>query len=346
MKSPAARSDRRVQFAHLYALLRPHRAPLITITISSFVAGLTEAAFLVLVTRAALAVANSDDTFEVIGGHSLHVGTSLVIAVGFLAARLGAAYLAASSSATLTADVSREQRKRLTHAFVEASWAAQQAEASGRLQQLLTTFVMQIGSLVSNVASGCTALVSLTALVIVSIVVQPVAAITVFVAIILLSSLLTPLRRRIRTRARAAQVNFLAFGDSVAELSSLGLEMQTFGVNRSFGDRLDELSNDEVLARRRANILGQIAPLLFSTMAYVALLGCLVVIVSIGSDGLAALSAVMLLMLRSLSYGQQFQSSWVLVISLVPAVDELEITVARYAAEPAASGGVVGERVD
>ena len=346
MKSTKGRSERREQFAAFMDILRPHRRLMAIITASSFLAGLVEAGFLVVVTRSALAVANGEDQFEYSGGHVMTVRTGLAIGVVLLIVRLGAAYLSASSSATITADVSREQRKRLTHAFVESSWAAQQAEPAGRLQQLLTTFVFQIGNLVSNLASGGTALVSVTALVVVAIVVQPVAAIAVFAAIVVLSSFLAPLRRRLKLRARAAQRTFLEFGDSVAELSSLGLEMQTFGVNRSFGGRLDELSAQEVHARRQANLLGNVAPILFSSMAYVALIGGLIVVVSLGSSGLAAVSAVMLLMLRSLSYGQQFQTSWVSIVSLLPAVDELELTVARYASQPAASGGVTADRVD
>jgi ATP-binding cassette, subfamily B, bacterial len=345
-KDSSAASERRTQFRHFVALLRPHRALLAVITISSFLGGVVEAGFLVLVTRSALAIAAGDHSFDVHGSYSLSVTAGLWLAAALVLVRLGVTVTSARGSATLVADVSREQRRRLTHAFVESSWATQQAETQGRLQQLLTSFVQQIGGLVNNFSNGTSAFMSLTALVLVSIVVQPLAAVAVIFAIVVLSALLMPLRRRLRLRARAAQRVYLDFGDSVAELGGLGLEMQTFGVNRSFADRLDQLSHREVMARRQANLLSNTAPVLFSTMAYVALLGGLMVVVLLGSEGLAAVSAVMLLMLRSLSYGQQLQSSWVVTLSVLPAIDELEVTVARYAATPAATGGASADHVD
>jgi ATP-binding cassette subfamily B protein len=345
MDELSVRSERRIRLGHLVALLRPHAGMGVLIITSAFLTGLIEASFLVVVTRSALAIANGDPHFATVGGASLSVSAGLVIGAVLVLLRLVVAYVSASASASFVAAVSSEQRRRLTDAFVQASWDTQQAESAGRLQQLLTAFVLQIAGLVGATAATVIALVSLGALLGVSIAVQPLAAAAVFVAVAILTALLVPMRRRLRQRARAAQQVFLAFGDMVAEFGGLGLEMQTFGVSGAFGDRINELSRDDVTARRRVALLLNTTPVIFSTMAYLSLVGALAVVILLGAQGLASISAVLILMLRSLSYGQQLQSSWVTTVALLPALDELETTVARYSDRPAAIGTRIADRV-
>jgi len=78
----------------------------------------------------------------------------------------------------------------------------------------------------------------------------------------------------------------------------------------------------------------------YSTLAYLALLVALGLAVMLEVGELATLGAVMLMMLRSLTYGQQLQASSGNLMSGLPFLERLDTTIAKYEAERATNGEV------
>ncbi|MCB1029501.1 MAG: hypothetical protein KDB24_17245, partial [Microthrixaceae bacterium] len=95
-------------------------------------------------------------------------------------------------------------RHRLTEAYLGASWSVQQLAGVGQLQELLTTFTVQATVLVNSVSNASVAVFNLGALLLLSVVVDPVATLGVAVVVALLGSLLRPVRSAVRRRARTA----------------------------------------------------------------------------------------------------------------------------------------------
>ncbi len=88
------REERRRQWLHVRAILRPHRGRVTLMAGASFAAGLVETALLVVVTRVALAIADGDNSFGVLAGRNMSVGLALTFAGLLVVVRLALALLA------------------------------------------------------------------------------------------------------------------------------------------------------------------------------------------------------------------------------------------------------------
>ena len=214
-------------------LVSAHRARVALLATVSFVGALLEAFFLVIITGVAMALVAGEATVGPVLGRSISIGSALVLGLVVLVVRLGLNIVGVRTSARLTADVTSEQRHLLSHAYLEASWSVQQSEPAGRLQELLTSFVQRVNQTMATLTQAITALLSLIAFMGTGLVVDAASTVAVLVALALVGAVLTPLRRRIRRRSELSAHAGLEFANAVSEFGSLGLEMQTFGVQAS-----------------------------------------------------------------------------------------------------------------
>lgn len=336
----AAKNSTPSKWRRVLELVRPQCRRVLCLSITSFAGGSVEALFLVVVTRTALAIADGKDTTGVIAAQRLPVGGAIAVAAGLLVIRLLLAMWGVVTSTGLALSTLATLRTRLSDAFLGSSWATQQGEPAGQLQSLAGLASAGVGvlqSFSSIIAAG----LNLAALVAVSVVVDPFATIVVVAAVGVLGSVLGPLRSRIRAHAKITVDAGIQYNTALSELSSLGLEMQTYGVRPAFAHRLAHFSGHETFVRRRANVLqGMVTPV-YTTLAYSALLVGLGAAALVGVGELSTLGAVMLVMMRSLSYGQQLQSASVGLVSSIPSIERLDEVLIRYDANAATNGHVV-----
>jgi len=325
----------------LRSLVSEYKGQMALLASVSFVGALLEALFLVILTGVAMAMVSGRSTVGPHLGQSLSINSALVIAAVVLLVRLALNLGGVRTSAHLTADVTRDQRRLLSHAYLNSTWSIQAAEPAGRLQELLTSFVSRVSNAVATLTAAITALLSLMAFLATGFAVDARSTAAVLVALALVGAVLSPMRRRIRHRAGASAQAGLQFANAVSELGSLGQEMQTFGVQIPFGERLDDLSDETTATQRRVQVLSGALPLIYMSLAYAAVLAGVAVLALVGFDDLAVLGAVILLMLRSLSYGQQLAAALSALSSNAPFLDHVGETVARYEASPADSGQAI-----
>lgn len=336
----ASRSERRAQWARVRQILLPQRARIIWLGVLSFVGGALEAAFLVVITRTALALADGKTRFGFLAGHTVSVRGAVAICAGMLIARLTLSLVALSVSIAVGISVVTETRSKLARSFLRSSWAQQQAEPAGRLQELLLSFASSAGSVVGNFTSLLSAVLNLLALLVVSLLINPIATIVVVLALVVLGSLLAPLRRRIRALSASAANAQMSFATSVSELGALGMEMQAYGVRDRFAERVDSMVRADAGARRKQGLaFGAVAPV-YTTLAYAALLGGLALATTVATTELTGIAAVMLVMMRSLSYGQQLQTASSGFSISMPYLRLLDEAMDRYQANPAPGGDV------
>ena len=129
--------------AILRALVAPHRPQIALLSALSLGGALLEALFIVLLTGIGMALVGGSDTVGPAFGLVLPVSTAILVAALSQALRVTLSLWAVKVSARLTASVTTAQRQRLSHAYLRTSWAVQQSEPAGRLQELLTSFVAQ-----------------------------------------------------------------------------------------------------------------------------------------------------------------------------------------------------------
>ena len=327
----------------MWRLIRPHRVWVALLVIVSFLGGLAEAAFLVVITRTALAVAAGKSEAGLLAAWYQPVGTAIAIAAALVAVRLVLALASGWMSVHLSVAVSTRIRHELSQAFLGASWQVQQGERSGRLQELMGSYAGAVSGTVSSLVNGIVAAVNLAALLGGSLAIDPMATIVVLVALVVLGSGLAPLRKRIRARSHAAAVASMEYSTAVAELGVLGLEMQVFGARDAFIERIDQKIAAEARARQHsAQLQAAIGPV-YNGMAYLALLGGLGFAAWVGVTELSSVGAVLLVMMRSLSYGQSVQSSVANIASGLPFLDVVDETIADYTRNAATGGGDIVE---
>lgn len=325
-------------WARVRRLVWPWRGRVATLVAVSFVSGLLEALFLVVVTRTALAVADDQERTGLLAGREFSVTMALVIAGILLVTRLAMTLIGVVASTSLDMNLSIGLRNDLADAYLRSSWANQQNEPAGQLQQLLSSFVQNALGVVQSFTSTVTASLNLLALLVIAVLVDPVASLVVVAALFGLSTVLAPIRLRIRLRSRSAARVEREFASAVSELGQLGLEMQTFGVRDSFTQTLGELVTKEARARRKAiNLNGSLAPI-YTSLAFGAVLLGLAVAAMVGVGELSAIGAVMLVMLRSLSYGQQLQTASGSLMRSLPFLEVLDSTLALYRSRQATDG--------
>ena len=260
MRIPGTRSVRTTRGSSvLRGLVSKYRGRMALLATVSFAGALLEAFFLVIVTAVAMALVAEKSSVGPVLGHSIGVRPALVLGAVVLVLRLALNLAGVRSSARLTADVTTDQRRVLSHAYLRTSWAVQHSEPAGRLQELLTSFVQRVNQAVSTLALAITSLLSLLAFLGTGLAVDPTSTLAVLVALAVVGAVLTPLRRRIRQRSvQSARAN-LSFANAVSELGALGLEMQTFGVQRRFAARIGrglqtvwKVGTDAIACRRRS----------------------------------------------------------------------------------------------
>lgn len=316
----------------LWQLVSPYRLRVAALALVSLLSALLEAGFIVLLTAISLSLVEGRATVGPVFGVTFARSLAVAAAAGALILRVGASLLAVRISAHLTADVTSAQRQRLSHAYLRASWEIQHAEPSGRLQELLTSFVAKITQAVRTFTSALTAGLSLVAFLASGFAMDPLSAGAVLLTLGVVSLVLIPLRRAIRRRSRREAGAGVAFANSVAELGSLGMEMQTFGAERSFEHLVDGLTLEASRAQRRTSVLAGAMPHVYISLAYAAVLAGIAALSNVQTADFAVLGAILLLMLRSISYGQQLSTASASLVASLPFLEQVEETTQRYLA--------------
>jgi ATP-binding cassette, subfamily B, bacterial len=103
---------------------------------------------------------------------------------------------------------------------------------------------------------------------------------------------------------------------------------------------VQRLIGEAMVAARRLGFLHGIVPVIYTGLAYLALVGGLAVVSTIDAANITSVGAVMLVMLRSLSYGQGIQTSIASMHAALPFLDTLNTALQRYEVARLVDGGV------
>jgi ABC-type multidrug transport system fused ATPase/permease subunit len=307
--------------------------------VTSAAGGLVEAVFLVGVTRAAFAITDGRDRFGVLAGIEMTVDMMVMVAVLLVVTRVALALLANWQAARITSSVVASIRLRLATAYLRSTWSAQHGGRTGRLQELLTTYAQRGAELIGSVTLGVTSACSLAALLVTALLVDVMTSAVALVAVIVLAGLLRPLRNGVRRQAVEVAAAGMDFATSISEVSDLGPEMHVFNVQDATERRVVSLIERTERASRTMAFLRGVIPTAYTGLAYLALIGALGVVSIVDSANFTSVGAVMLLMLRALSYGQNLQVSVTSVSAAVPFLATVDDVVSHYERQPLVDHG-------
>lgn len=306
--------------------LRPSR--LFAIAATGVGAGLTQALLLLLLVRAASAVTAGEQITSValgpFGSRDLTVNS--IIAAGFasLFVLFGVEALNSVLQARLTArSISSTQRYMLS-AYTASSYPQQTKLSRGETNQLVFGMPGSAGGLATGLASSLTGATNFIALVISAIVISPIATGGALVGFVLLIAALRPVMMLTQRLATARTKEQRSLSGHRLERLELAAEIKSFGVSGHIDAHIESgIGRMEVLTTR-IRLLARASSVIYRLGVFAMILGMLAIISRSANPDLSTLTASMLLLLRSLSFGQSAQQGYQGMAEAVPVIDQLK----------------------
>jgi ATP-binding cassette, subfamily B, bacterial len=314
-------------------MLGERRGTVVALAICSIISGFTEATILALIAQIATAAVKGQTHLHIKLG-PVHVnssiGTLFAVAFALTIVRIALQAPLAILPARIASDVQARLRRSLFGAFTRASWATQSMDREGHLQETMTSQVLQatVGAMQATqlVIAGFTFLVLMGS----ALALNVVAAIVVLVAALVLFGLLRPLNVIGQRRAAALSRAQLAYAGGISEAGRLAEDTQVFGVAAAQRKRVGVLIDTAGELFYQAQVVGRLAPSLYQSVIYLVLIAGLFAINSQGSAHVGSLSALVLLIVRAGTYGQQVQGAYQGLRQSLPFIERVQDAQSRY----------------
>ena len=289
------------------ALIEGERRALVTIVVLTAIGTLAEAGFLVLTARAGVALANGSDDVTLFGAVSVTIVVALIASAALAVLRFCVNITSAGFTSRSIERATVRIRRAFTASFLATSWDIKHGLAPGRVQQLLSNYTRSAVNVVAATARGLTASMSLIALVGAALTIQPYITLVATLLVFVLGAAMLPLRRLVKRSSRRAADAQVAFGTRVNELESLALEIDVHSVRSAAATRVDADAVDAAAALRQSQFAQLAIGPSYQLVTYSGIVGLLIVGANTGVDDIGTVGAVMVLLLRSLGYGQSLQ---------------------------------------
>lgn len=298
------------------------------------VGAVLETLIFLLIVPLAQTVASGETTLDQEIG-PLTIETSASLLVGVIAAmvavltatRVASAYL----QSRLATAVERRERMTLIDEYISASWELQAQEPPGRLQTI-AAFAAARADLLGVVANAARYVLNILVMLAAAFTVAPVGAL----GISALGGTLFAGFRPVVAVARRLSATYVErsteHNQDLGELTHIGADMRSFGAGHGFRRRLLESNRAALEAKRRSGFIGGTIVPIYQAIALtiaVAILG----LASSREVDVAVLGTVVILLIRSMSYGQALQSSVQKMAESRPAIEALERWHAAYTAQ-------------
>lgn len=273
--------------------------------VASFLGGLAESSVLVLVTLTADSLIRGEDDIEILG-RQVASRTAALIALALVLARVLMTLLASSTAARFSARIMANAQNDLLRAYVRSSHPARSSLPIGDLASVAVNHGRFCGDLASAYTVVAASVCGLIAFGGTSLVVNPAATLGIAVIGGVLLTALRPLRRRTQVASHAFADIGRVIGRETTETESLHREIEVFRVGDQVLDRVGLEVAEGAERFQRLRFLGNAVPQIFqATMLGAAVLSLMFIVNSGASTDLAAVGAVVLLLIRSMSSAQQ-----------------------------------------
>lgn len=310
-----------------------------------FAMGIVEAGLVLLVVQMAIALAAGTSEFAVNAGpvavDDLPLTTGVLIGVVGIFVLICLLLPVAWFAGTLASRAQQRTRAELVDAFLGATWKARSHFPEGHLQELLTTYCERAERAVNRVVAASVALCGLTAILLTAFVTAPLVAFGAIVFVVGVGGLLRPVMLLTQRASRRHASSDRVFAARSAEIARLAPEITAFDVSSEVKLAIGRLSAEVAASVRRVRSLARLAANLYQ---YVALLLILVAIAGAqrfaDQESLGATGAVLLLLVRALSYGQQLQGQIQVGHENAPFLEKIEEEIDSLRAGEADRAGV------
>jgi ABC-type multidrug transport system fused ATPase/permease subunit len=306
----------------------------------ALISGLSQAAILVILSELAVGSVQGKNHLK-FHGLALSNTESVLLCVALLAAFGAGSVAAAFASSSMTTAAVEAVRRNLIDSFFTADWATQSSERLGGIQQLLTVNSESVGAITTATAVGLQSLLTVLAMLGAAFLVNSVVAIVVLVAGVILSAAMRPFLKWSKKASATLSRDIRRMATLVTEFTRLTRDFRLLGVEDRAIARMQEENHEAALSANRTRRLMAMNPVVYQTCALGFIVIGLAILVGHHNTTLGATGAVILLTLRSLTYGANIQSNSQQLRGYEAFLEGIESDIARYAAHP--SERVAGE---
>ena len=313
----------------------------VALVVASVIAGFSEAIILATVASAAAAMVSNAGSLQLdLGPFNLHVGieAALGVTLAVAALRLALQLVIAWLPAEISAAVQASLRQELLAAYTRASWPVRSEDREGVLQELMTSQVIQIVQVASQVLMAISGSAMFLSLMVAALLLSPLAAVVILAAAIGLFLLLRPLARRGRLAGRDMSQANVMHASGVGESVRLTEETEVFGASAATRERVGDLITDARNATFHAQLLTGIVRSVYQSLVILLVVAGLFALNLTGGGAYASLGAVVLMLVRASTYGQQFQVGYQGLNQLLPYIERIKGAIARYSASTPLTG--------
>jgi ABC-type multidrug transport system fused ATPase/permease subunit len=309
--------------------------------VGSVLSGLAEAGILAVLAQAAAALVDGSSSVHVdIGPLSVSEGLGALIGLAFGLAlfRFGLQVLISYVPSRIAADMQARLRHDLFAAYSRATWDAQSREREGQLQEFASNQIAQCMIGVRAATGLVISILTFSVLVITALAFNPVAAAIIVVVAVGLFFVLRPLSKLGGRYGHQLAGASIGYARGVSEAARLTEESHVFGVEGAQRERIDGL----IVALReplfRMGLLNNLVPGIYQSLIYLLVIAALAVLYLTGAGHVTSLGAVVLLLIRASSYGQQAQGAYQAVRQALPYIERVQERQRYYEASPMRSG--------
>lgn len=331
----------RTAWRRLSPFYRGSRLRAASLVVLSVAAGIVEATLLALIASIAAAIAEGHPTITLaLGPVRIEQARSATFAIALVLAlvRAGLQILLAYVPAQMSARLLAELREQLFTAFTASSWSAKSNERDGTFQTLITQNVNTVSQAFVVLGTGVTAVIMFIVMIIGAFLQSAVAAAVLTVAALLLFVALRPLSRTLRRHAKELSAEAMQFTEKVQEVVFVAEEIEVFGATssytRGFRERIDAVRRPYA----RTRFLAIAVPAMYQSIALLMLVLALIAVSISGISQLAELTAVILMLIRALTYGQQIQTTLTAIEERLPFMNQIVDALRRYRESPQQDG--------
>jgi ABC-type multidrug transport system fused ATPase/permease subunit len=304
-----------------------------------------QAITLILVVPLAKTIAAGKDHYHgKLGSITLNLSTRTLIAacvLSILAAAALEVYISWSRSKVM-AHWELKRREAVIAEFLGADYPTQAGERLGTLNTVAGYVTRGSGAL-GAIINGLEAAITIAMFVVAAMLLDFRAAAFLLLALLLLFFMLRPAMQKTKKYSKVASTMVIDYGREVTEVTRMARDIRVFDALDSSRVRMTKLSRQLARLRLRATFVNTV-----TTPVY-QYLGMLLVVVSLGVAeslhglDLAVVGAVILLLTRSMSFGNQLQNAYQTYLDSTPYVLKLEEIRGMYLEHATVDGTVALE---
>jgi ABC-type multidrug transport system fused ATPase/permease subunit len=214
-------------------------------------------------------------------------------------------------------------RENLVAEYLHTDYPIQATERLGTLTTLLgyaTGGSIALGAIVSALEAGLTILIFVSG----AILIDYRAALLLIATLVVISVFLRPIMGRSRSYSKQLSAMSVDYGREVTETTRMAREVRVFYAIGPIGQRMTAISRRIAKARQKAAFVSSTTAPAYQYIGLLMIVAALGVAQSIHGLDFAKFGVIALLLLRSMTFGQQLQSARQSFVASMPYVDELE----------------------